>query len=258
MILPVKPAVEAALAAAALLRDARPERVDHKGRIDLVTELDVACERVIREVLARHTPDIPVLGEEGGGATSARTRWVVDPLDGTTNFVHGFPVYAVSIGLEVDGEPVVGVVADPVSGRVYRAARGQGAFVDDVRLRVSDAATVSTALLGTGFAYDRRERADFYLARFRVMLERSRGLRRAGSAATDLTFVARGALDGFWEFGLKRWDVTAGIVLVQEAGGVVTDHSGRPVFAHPDATGQILATNKRLHGEMMELLAAVR
>jgi myo-inositol-1(or 4)-monophosphatase len=242
-------AIEAARAAGLLLRD-RPTSVQHKGPIDLVTERDLACEVAIREVLARHLPDIPVMGEEQGG-TEAPTRWVVDPLDGTTNFVHDFPFYAVSIGLEVDGEPAVGVVLDAVRGTVYRATRGRGAFADDVPIRVSDVRTLDQALCGTGFAYDRRTRASFYLRFVEVFLERTQGIRRAGAASLDLAMVASGRLDLFWEFGLRPWDVAAATVLILEAGGRV---SPIPGYDARDPACPI-ATNPWLHDEVVALIA---
>jgi myo-inositol-1(or 4)-monophosphatase len=246
---PLDVALEAAAAAAALLRS-RPAQVHHKGAVDLVTEVDLACEAAIRDVLARHTPDVPVLGEEGGGATGG-TRWVVDPLDGTTNFVHGFPYYAVSVALEVDGVREVGVVHDPCRGEVFAAARGRGATCNGAPIRVSSCADLSQALIGTGFPYDRQARADVYLRRVEAVLRRAQGIRRAGAAALDLAQVAAGRLDGFWEFHLRVWDVAAGLLLVTEAGGVVTgvdhDHPGDdPV--HP------LVAGPALHADLAALL----
>ncbi len=245
-------AVQAALAAGQLLqRPGRPTDVRHKGAVDLVTEVDLACERAIRAVLAQHTPDIPVLGEEGGGAAEATTRWVVDPIDGTTNFVHGFPYFAVSIALEVDGRSMVGVVHDPTRHCTYRATRGGGAWVDDTRLRVSETDRLDEALVATGFGYDRRERAEFYLSRVRRVLQRSQGIRRAGAASLDLAHVAAGGLDAYWEFGLARWDVAAGALLVHEAGGRYTAIPGFELGDRPNP----LATNARLHEALAEVLA---
>lgn len=213
-------AVEAALAAAALQR-AGASGVRHKGAVDLVTEVDLASEAAIREVLQRHTPGIPVLGEEGGGAEGATTRWVVDPLDGTTNFVHGLPHHGPSIALEVDGVPTVGVVVDVSRGEVFRATRGRGAFCNDVRLRVSEVVSLEQALVATGFAYDRRTRAAFLLSKVQRVLEACQGVRRCGAAALDLAWLAAGRVDAYWEYSLGRWDVAAGVVLVEEAGGCV-------------------------------------
>lgn len=247
-------ALEAARAAAVLLQG-RPTQVDHKGTIDLVTELDLAAERAVREVLTRHMPDIPVLGEEGGGAWEAPTRWVVDPLDGTTNFVHDFPAYAVSIALEVDGEPHTGVIIDVPRGREYAGQQGRGAFCNGARLRVSPRQPLGAALVGTGFPYDRRERADEYLAVFKAVMVRAQGVRRVGAAALDMAMVATGQLDAFWEFGLGWWDVAAGIVLIREAGGQVSDHGGG---ALDKRRVDIIASNGLLHDSMIEVLASVR
>lgn len=241
-------ALTAARTAMGLLAE-RPQDVDHKGRIDLVTDVDRRCEHAIRDLLV--PTGIPLLGEEGGGSC-VPTRWVIDPLDGTTNFVHGFPWYATSIGLEVDGQVVVGVVAEPVRRRVFHATRGGGAFLDDVRLQVSTTETLDQALLATGFPYDRAERAEDLLRPFRAFLERTRGIRRAGAASLDLAYVATGALDGFWELDLSAWDVSAGALLVEEAGGRITDHAGADA---PPAPTSPLASNGRLHDVMQEVLA---
>jgi len=249
-------ATEAAQAAGAILRRAyaaRPGPVERKGAVDLVTETDRACERAVREVLGRHTPDLPILGEEQGGASSAATRWVVDPLDGTTNFVHGFPWFAVSIALEVDGVPEVGVVLDPLRDLAFTAQRGRGAHANGERLRVSRVDALDDALIATGFPYDRRERADFYLARLRAVLLRCQGIRRAGAASLDLARVAAGQLDAYWEFGLQPWDVAAGHLLVTEAGGRVTAHDGGPLERERPCP---LATNGALHQALLAVLAS--
>ena len=243
-------AVEAANAAAAILRTTTPTGVRHKGAIDLVTEVDVRCEAAIRDVLLHHLPDVPILGEEGGGAEGKTTRWVVDPLDGTTNFVHGFPFYAVSIGLEVDGVPTVGVVVDAVRDRVYRATLGRGAWLGSERLRTSDVRTLDEALCGTGFPYDSRTNAGPYLAVVRAFLERTQGIRRAGAASLDLAMVAAGHVDLFWEFSLRPWDVCGGTVLVREAGGRVSAIPGRE-GADPASP---IATNPWLHDEVVALI----
>lgn len=242
---------EAAARAAAELLRARPARVDHKGAVDLVTEVDLASERVIRAHLERAAPGIPIQGEEGGGVTSG-TRWAVDPLDGTTNFVHGYPFYCVSIGL-IDGDtPVVGVLCDPVRDRLLRAAAGAGATVDGAPLRVSTVATLDAALSVTGFPYDRRARAAFYLGRVQRALERTQGVRRSGSAAMDLGTIAAGSAELFWEFGLKPWDTAAGVALVREAGGEVTRLDGaRWTPGAPD----VLATNGFVHEAAIALLS---
>jgi myo-inositol-1(or 4)-monophosphatase len=249
-------ALQAARAAARILveHSAGPRRVDHKGVIDLVTEVDLACEAAVRRVLEQHTPEVPILGEEEGGPWEAPTRWVLDPLDGTTNFVHGFPSYAVSLALEVDGRATVGVVIDPVRGAEYTAVRGQGAYRDGVRLAVSSCDRLQDALLGTGFPYDRHDRAPFYLARVEAFMRRCQGIRRAGAAAMDLCFMAQGSLDGFWEFSLSPWDVAAGVLLVEEAGGRVSAHDGGPLDPRRPSP---LVSNGHLHDAMMHVLAEV-
>jgi myo-inositol-1(or 4)-monophosphatase len=246
-------AVEAALAAAAIVRQGAPLEVRHKSAVDLVTATDVRCEQAIREVLARHTPDVPVLGEEGGGATEVNTRWVVDPIDGTTNFVHGFPFYATSIGLEVDGVPRVGVVHDHVRGITYRATRGKGAFAGNTPIRVSDVRSLEGALCATGFAYDRRTNSRFYLRFVQAFLERGQCIRRGGASSLDLALTANGHIDVYWEFHLARWDVAAGIVLVEEAGGTVTPIPGRSL-AGP---ASIIASNGWLHEAATALITRV-
>lgn len=243
--------VEAALAAGRILAEHSGRvQVRHKGAVDLVTQVDLACEAAIRAVLEQHTPDVPVLAEEGGGS-GGTTRWIVDPLDGTTNFVHGFPWYCVSVALQVDGVLEVGVIHEPIRGRTYTAVRGQGAFCGSERLRVSAVRTLDEALLATGFPYDRRDNAASYLPRIQAAMEAGQGLRRAGSAALDLTMVATGALDGFWEQHLKPWDVAAGALLVAEAGGIVEDLEGGPLrLGRPWP----LASNGWLQDELRALL----
>lgn len=252
----VSAALEAGRAAVAVIRDhaERVVRVEHKGAVDLVTEVDLRCEQVIRDVLARHTPDVPVLGEEGGGAAGATTRWVVDPLDGTTNFVHGYPFYCTSIALEVDGEPVAGCVIDAVRGVEYVAAAGRGAWSGDRRMRVSGCRDLGEALIGTGFPYDRRERADVYLRYLRAVMVRCQGIRRAGAAALELALLADGRLDAFWEFQLKPWDVAAGALLIREAGGRATAVDGGPLLG----SGSLdpLASNGWLHDALHAVLEA--
>jgi len=253
MIPELQAAIEAARAAGVLLRQ-RPDTVTHKGAVDLVTQIDLASEETIREVFARRTPAIPVLAEEGGGADGARTRWIVDPLDGTTNFVHDFPFYCVSIALEVEGVLTVAVIYDPVRDRLFRAVAGGGAFCNDAPIRVSRQDDLGRSLVASGFAYDRRERADWYLAFVRAFLLKAQGFRRCGSAAMDLTMVASGQLDGYWEFGLSPWDVAAGALLVAEAGGRVSDVAGGPLTL--DAP-RVLATNGQIHSAMRAVITAI-
>ncbi len=249
----VEVAMLASKAAATIIRDSHSGtlNVRHKGAIDLVTQVDLAAERVIRSVLAEHTPNIPVLAEEGGGATDCKTRWIVDPLDGTTNFVHGYPSYAVSIALEVEGELTVGCVFDAVNGVAYTAERGGGAWCGGQRLQVSDTRDLGDALLATGFPYDRRENVDRYLRYVRAFLLAGQGLRRAGAASMDFVAVAAGRVDGYWEFGLNPWDVAAGVLLVQEAGGIVTDMAGGPLDL---GSPRLLCSNGKVHDQMTKIL----
>ncbi len=244
-------AIGAARAAGAVLRRP-PEGVRHKGAVDLVTQADLASEEVLRAAFARHTPGVPVLAEEGGGAEEADTRWIVDPLDGTTNFVHGFPHYCVSVALQVEGELAVGVIYEPVRDRLFAAAAGAGASVDGEAIRVSRRGRLEDSLVASGFAYDRRERVDWYLGFVRAVLLRAQGFRRCGSAALDLAAVACGQLDGYWEFGLNAWDLAAGALLVREAGGRVSDIGGGPLDL--DAP-RVLASNGQIHGELAAVLA---
>ncbi|MDP2307618.1 MAG: inositol monophosphatase family protein [Pseudomonadota bacterium] len=247
-------ATRAARAAGELLK-ARPERPDlgvvKKGAVDLVTEVDLASERVIRALLTREAPGIAFQGEEGGGATTG-TRWAVDPIDGTTNFVHGYPFYCVSIALIEGAVPVVGVIYDPVRDRLHAGWQGGGATVNGAPLRVSSVSTLDAALSVTGFPYDRRQNAPRYLALVQRALEQTQGVRRSGSAAMDLTTIATGYADLFWEHQLKPWDTSAGVVLVREAGGVVTRLDGSPW--DPDAA-DLLATNGFVHEAAVGMVA---
>ena len=227
-------------------------RVTHKGDVDLVTQLDQASEELIRERFSSAEPGIGILAEEEGGSMERGTRWIVDPLDGTTNFVHGFPFYCVSIALEQDSELQLGVVYDIPNRRLYWAEQGKGAFCDGVPLRVSSCNELNSALVASGFAYDRRSRADFYLRYVKSFLEHSQGFRRCGSAAMDLAMLASGQLDAYWEFGLNPWDVAAGAMLVQEAGGKVSDMTGGPLDLQKP---EILASNGALHSQMIRQLA---
>jgi myo-inositol-1(or 4)-monophosphatase len=253
----IEVAVAAARAAGAIQRRRWGEAVAvrHKGAVDLVTEVDLACEEAIREVLARRAPGTAVLGEEGGltgGADAKGDRWIVDPLDGTTNFAHGFPVFCVSIAWEQAGTTVLGVVYDPTRDELYRAERGRGAFRNDAGIRVSVTPALSDALLANGFPYDRATNPRNY-REFRHLTQLTQGVRRSGSAALDLAYVACGRLDGFWEPGLRPWDLAAGCLLVTEAGGTVSGHRGQPFTPYD---GDVAASNGPLHGELLAALGA--
>jgi myo-inositol-1(or 4)-monophosphatase len=233
------------------------ESVRQKGRAgNLVTEADLAAEAAVLAVLEQETPGFAVLAEESGRRSgSGDLEWCVDPLDGTTNYAHGFPVFACSVGLLWRGLPLLGALELPALGQSFWAAAGQGAWRDDSRLRVSDCRRVEDALLATGFAYDRTERQDNNYAEFAWFTHRSHGVRRAGAAAVDLAWVAAGALDGYWERGLSPWDLAAAVVLVEEAGGVVSTYDGRPLRL---AEGRLIASAPGLHAAMVEGLAQCR
>ncbi len=226
--------------------------VTKKGAIDLVTEADTASEAAILEIIRAAFPDHGVLAEESGAAPSPSPyRWIVDPLDGTTNFAHGLAQFAVSIALERAGEILVGIVLNPVTGELFSALQGQGAFLNGRPIRVSATARVDDGLLVTGFPYDVRERPEPIVARLAACLKASRGVRRLGAAALDLCFVACGRFDGFWEEALKPWDTAAGVLIAREAGSRVTTFANA-AYAIDDPT--ILATNGRIHDEMIHLL----
>lgn len=228
--------------------------VRSKGlRSNLVTEADTESEAIIRNVIAQTFPDDRILGEEAGESGSpSRGRWIVDPLDGTTNYAHAYPLFGVSIAYEYDGELRAGVVYNPVSGEMFRALRGGGAECNGRPIRVSDEDDLKDALLVTGFPPQRDNEVSSNLAPFAEFMRRSQAIRRDGSAALDLCFVACGRFDGFWEADLQAWDVAAGTVILTEAGGVATDYRGGPSAL--DAR-QIVASNGKIHRSMLEVLA---
>jgi len=241
--------------AARILREGFGPRipVEHKGLVDLVTEYDRRSEALILGEIQRAFPQDRILAEESGanGAPGERT-WYVDPLDGTTNYAHGLPIYAVSIGL-ADREGLrLGVVYDPTRSECFWGERGRGAFLNEDRLRVSDVAELRESLLVTGFPYDAWSNPDNNLDNYAKFAVRCLGVRRLGSAALDLAYVAAGRLDGFWELRLSPWNVAAGSLLVQEAGGEVTDIDGGPECLRD--LPSILAANRQLHSRMMEVL----
>ena len=222
---------------------------------DLVTEVDRACEALIVSTLAAERADDAILAEEGGGTDrpGATWRWVIDPLDGTTHYAHGYPRFCVSIGVECEGERTVGVVYDPLLDELFTAVRGQGAQCNGRPIEASRADDLGQALLATGFAYDVRRNPVDNVDHFVAFLKSTRALRRDGAAALDLCYVAAGRLDGFWELRLHPWDVAAGILIVEEAGGRVSDLAGG---AAPPSGREIAASNGRIHAAMIEILRA--
>ncbi|MGB3138410.1 MAG: inositol monophosphatase family protein [Nodosilinea sp.] len=253
-------ATEAALAAGAVLQHhwGNLSSIDEKGPGDLVTEADRGAEAAVMAVLERHLPaDHGILAEESGviRGREASLLWAIDPLDGTTNYTHQYPVCAVSIGLLAEGEPVLGVVYNPIRQELFRAAAGLGATLNRRSIHVSTTEHLAQSLLVTGFAYDRRETPDNNYAEFCHFTHLTQGVRRGGAAALDLAYVACGRLDGYWERGLSPWDVAAGAALVREAGGNVTAYDGTPVDL---MAGRLLATNGHLHQVMSQTLGQIK
>ncbi len=251
-------AVEAAIEAGRILRwhFRSGLEIQHKGEIDLVTEADRASEHAILSRLRSAFPDHAVLAEESGGTARASPwLWVVDPLDGTTNFAHGFPVFAVSIALLHEGQRMLGVVYDVMRDELFTARRGEGAFLNGRPIRVSRTPRLAEALLVTGFPYDRQESPFDNTREFVGLLKRCHGVLRVGSAALDLASVAAGRLDGYWEFRLSPWDLSAGALLVEEAGGRVTTPQGEPL---PALGVDVVATNGHIHDELLRALSMCR
>ncbi len=236
-------------------RFGRALEISNKGDIDLVTEADLAAERLIVERIRNYYPRHAILAEESGASAhdlnASEYRWIIDPLDGTTNYAHGYPCFCVSIALARGDELLIGVVYDPTRDELFAAERGAGATLNDRPIRVSEIDDLNRAMLCTGFPYDVRERGDF-ARHFANFIMRAQAVRRDGSAALDLAYVACGRFDGFWEEGLRPWDVAAGVLLVEEAGGRVSRYDGTrfDIFTPP-----IIASNGLVHEAMMRVLA---
>ena len=247
-----------ARAAGALQREKYETEIEihtKSATIDLVTEVDHECEALIVGGLSAERSEDAILAEEGRGddRDDARWRWIIDPIDGTTNYAHGYPRFCVSIGVEHDGERAVGVVYDPLLDELFCAVRGEGATLNGRPLHVSEEADLGNALVATGFAYDVRRSTQDNVDHFIAFVKRSRAIRRDGSAALDLCYVAAGRFDGYWELKLHPWDVAAGLLMVEEAGGRVSDLSGGPA----QRSGfECVASNGRVHDEMLEILRA--
>ena len=254
-------AIRAAREAGAILRDyaGRQFQIEHKGRINLVTEADLASERHIKQLISTHYPTHRILAEESGvsetethGGPLSDYRWIIDPLDGTTNFAHGYPFYCVSIGLERQGEMIAGVIYDPIRDELFAAERGAGATLNDRRIHVSEIDRLEQGLVVSGFPYDVRERMSDYLPAWQHFLERAQAVRRDGSAALNLSYLAMGRFDGYWEFGLNPWDMAAGSLIVREAGGRTTQTGGAPFDLF---LPNLLCSNGLIHDEMIEVLS---
>jgi myo-inositol-1(or 4)-monophosphatase len=227
-------------------------KVSAKQQSDYVTEVDKLAESAIIELLRETYPDHAILAEESGSSGESEYQWIIDPLDGTTNFIHGFPQYAVSIGLAHKGVLTHAVVFDTTRNDLFYASKGSGAFLNDKRIRVSKRTRLDESLIGTGFPYRSFEHIDAYLAIFRELTQKTSGLRRPGAASLDLAYVACGRLDGFWEFGLSPWDMAAGALLITEAGGLVGDLTGEPNYL---ASGNFVGGNPKVFAQLLQVIA---
>ena len=246
--------VKAAYEGAAVIRSyfGKLKKISKKGPIDLVTEADVASEKTITEIIRKRYPDHGILAEESGAEKEgSEFLWTIDPLDGTTNFAHGLPIFSISIAFSARGKTELGIILNPVTGELFFAAKGKGAELNGRPVGVSLTEKVSESLLMTGFPYNFKEIMPSALTRFANCMKASRGVRRLGSAALDLCYVACGRFDGFWEQNLKPWDTAAGAIIAMEAGAIVTDFSGAP---HTVDKNEILAANSAVHREMLLLL----
>jgi myo-inositol-1(or 4)-monophosphatase len=253
-------AVETALAAGRIHRQyfRQNPAVTKKGRIDLVTAADLEVERMCREVIGARFPSHAILGEEGASGTgpvNASHRWIIDPVDGTTNFAHGLALFCISIGLEIDGALALGVVYDPIAEELFTAETGQGARLNGSRLQVSACTALVDAVVCTGFPYTVRDARHRPIEVFDAFLRETRAVRRLGSAALDMCYVAAGRLDGYWEERIQPWDIAGGAVIVREAGGQVSGLAGEPF--DPFA-GHVLVSNGRIHDDMRRLISEVR
>jgi len=254
-------AVKAARKAGAIINRASLDldlvRVSAKGRSDFVTEVDHAAEQAIIEILKTAYPQHAILAEESGASgphSGSEYTWIIDPLDGTTNFIHGFPQYAVSIGLQHDGQITQAVVYDPTRNELFTATRGRGAFLNDRRLRVSRRDKLRDSLIGTGFPFRKLEHLDQYVRMFKRITEETAGIRRPGAAALDLAYVAAGRLDGFWEFGLSPWDMAAGSLLIIESGGLISDFDGQKDYLQ---SGHVVCGAPKVFEQLLKLVQEV-
>lgn len=251
-------ASDAARAAGLMLREniQGKREITYKGDINLVTEMDMRSERVVVEMLLASFPGHGIIAEEETKIqTASGYQWIIDPLDGTTNYAHGYPCFSVSIALEHKGEVIAGVVYDPMRDELFSARKGAGATLNGRAIKVSNTDRLIQSLLATGFPYDRKTSEKNNLDYFHDLLMASQEVRRDGSAALDLCYVASGRFDGFWELKLKPWDVAAGSLIAREAGGMVSDFTGTGFSIHSD---ELLASNGRIHGALVDILQSVR
>ncbi|MFM9882010.1 MAG: inositol monophosphatase family protein [Burkholderiales bacterium] len=227
--------------------------VTTKRKNDFVTEVDKAAEEAIVDIIRKAYPDHGILAEESGasGKSDAEHVWIIDPLDGTTNFIHGFPQYAVSIGVTHKGILAHGVIFDPVKNELFTTSRGKGAYLNDRRIRVSGRIGLKASLIGTGFPFREIDNFDEYMAMFKSVTRETAGIRRAGSAALDLAYVAAGRLDGFWEIGLSPWDVAAGALMIQEAGGLISNLDGDGDFLN---AGNVVCGSPKVFTPLLQLV----
>jgi len=253
-----KTAIDAAKSAGLLLKRniGRRHTIEFKGVIDVVTEMDIKAEDMIMKTIKARFPEHGILTEESFEQKSGSGyRWIIDPLDGTTNYSHGFPIFCVSIALEREGEIILGVVFNPMLNELFTAEKGNGAYLNSKRIRVSGISELTKSLLATGFPYDVRTSPDNNISHFANLAVRAQAIRRAGSAALDMCYVACGRFDGFWELKLKPWDTAAAMLIIKEAGGIVTDFNGSAFSLY---SGETLASNGLVHDEMIEVLNAVK
>jgi myo-inositol-1(or 4)-monophosphatase len=238
------------------------ESVDEKHQAGLVTKADVESEQVITDFFRKHTPDFDFIGEEASygrnlqqinNASSRKPCWIVDPLDGTTNYVHGFPIFCISIGLEFEGQCLVGVIQAPAMRQMFSAAKGCGAWLNNRQIHVSQRSKLEDSLVATGFITSHKDKLKHQLQLFNQVIDQVRGLRRPGAAAYDLAMIASGVFDAFWEESLSPWDTCAGVALVEEAGGIVTQFDGS---SYNPFCSNVLATNQLLHNKFKSLLSS--
>lgn len=249
----LKAAVRAAISAGNMIKTSvgKRQNIRYKGAINIVTDTDIRAEKLIVGILKKEFPQYGILAEERGCEDKHPDRWIIDPLDGTTNFAHGFPFFCVSIALEKAGEIRLGAVYDPMRKELFTAVKGKGAYLNKKKIRASKEKGLNKSFLATGFSYDFKNKADNNIDNFKRFLISSMAVRRAGAAALELCYVACGRFDGFWEMGLKPWDTAAASLIIQEAGGKISHFDGRAFSIYEE---NILASNSLIHRQMIDVL----